>query len=166
MERLTNRYSDLYREVKDELSILDIDKTEECITTYSEIPSFPGGQFSLFLVRVNLGQTLKLIKKHWDNEYDLKRFSSGIFNLDRLCIKTTTIKFSSKQQHQYDRIIDNILTIPETLDSDGYVTLDGTDYELKINTQKINKKYNWKMPTNEITFLKPLIDFLISTSRE
>lgn len=63
MERLTNNYGDVHEEVKKELLSFDIAKNEECIMYYLEMPWFPGGQFSLFLLRDILTNHYKVIEK-------------------------------------------------------------------------------------------------------
>jgi hypothetical protein len=165
MERFSNEYVNLIKQVKKELSTLDMYKTEDCLFMYSETPSFSAGHFSLFLIDDKPTGERKLFKKTWDNEYDLNRFSSGIYNLDRLCIKTRGIAFSSNQQIEYERILNNIRFIPEDLEAKGYLLLDGTQYELGIRIKNTFKKYEWKLATKEFDYFKPLIEFLTTVAQ-
>jgi hypothetical protein len=162
MERLSNRYPDLLQEVEKELYSLDLRKTEKCIVTYSEIPWFPGHQFSISLISDTQNNSLRVIKKSWDNEYDLKRFSSGIYNLDRLCIKTETVKLSLKLMEECKRIFNSITIVPETLEKTGYIMLDGIQYKLKIENDKIHKNYEWKIENEDIEHFRPLLNFLLT----
>ena len=160
MERLTNKYKDLINEVKKELFSLNIAKNEYCILNYSEIPCFPGGQFSLFLLRDFFTNQYKIVEKNWDNEYDCERFSSGVYNLDRLCIKTKVSELSSQQQQQLENLIASIKIAPATLESDNYILLDGIEYGLTIKTKAIDKNYKWKVATKDLQYFTPLIDLV------
>jgi len=100
MERISNNYHDFRDELKVELSTLNLDKNELCIVIYSEVPWFEGGQFSLSLIQNTHTNIYTLIEKTWDNEFDHKRFSTGVFNLDRLCIRTRHIEIPVSKQHE------------------------------------------------------------------
>lgn len=163
-KRLTNQYGNLIQEVKKELSNLHVETHEKCVVYYSEIPWFPGGQFSLSVIHNSTENNYTLITKSWDHEYDCKRFSTGVYNLDRVCIKTDTIRLSSGQQKQFEAIINDINAIPETIDAEGYIILDGVEYELTIQTEFIDKKYNWKLPSENLKTFTSLIDFLHTNS--
>jgi len=159
MERLTNEYSQLIKEVEKELSFFDIPTNDKCIVKYSEMPSLLGGQFSLFLIKGN-SNNLRLVYKIWDADYDYKRFSSGVYNLDRLCIKTHSIALSDNDQKKCEYLINNIQVVPEKLESEGFIVLDGTNYKLTIKNNYVDKEYKWKIPTNDVQVFTPLIDFL------
>jgi hypothetical protein len=166
MESFSNSYGDLHKELRIELSSLDLKVSEKCIVKYSEIPWFPGGQFSISLVEDNLTHTHRLIEKTWDNDFDLKRFSTGVFNLDRLCIRTRELQLSVQRQKEFQSLIQKILFVPETLERTGYIILDGIEYELSITTSSINKHYDWRLATDDIHYFKQLITFLQTTVRE
>jgi hypothetical protein len=163
MERLTNKYSDLHAELKIELLTLDTKEEEKCVIQYLELPWIPGGQFSLFIIKDTSNGKSRAVKKSWNNEYDLERFSSGVFNLDRLCIKTDNFQFTPVQQKQFDALVDSIINVPATLEETDYIVLDGVDYELTIKSDRFDKHYRWKLPTGDIQQFKPLIDFLLTT---
>jgi hypothetical protein len=160
MERLTNQYSELIKEVEKELYTLDITTNDKCIISYSEIPWFPGGQFSLTLIKQYLNKTFRLVQKSWDSDFDCKRFSSGVYNLDRLCIKTRSIEFPDNDQKKCENLINDIKVVPNKLEKEGYIILDGIDYKLTIKSNHVDKSYKWKIATNDIQLFTPLIDFL------
>ena len=166
MERLSNKYSDLHNELKVELASLDLDTNEQCAIKYSEIPWFPGGPLSLSIVEDKFTNVYKLIEKTWDNEYDLKRFSTGVFNLDRLCIRTRSIQISVEKQKECQNLIRNISFVPETLERQDYIMLDGIDYELAITTNAIDKNFKWKLATDDIKYFETLITFMKSLALE
>jgi hypothetical protein len=114
----------------------------------------------VFLIKGDLNKQYRLIQKIWDSEYDCKRFSSGIYNLDRLCIKTKSVQLSAGQEIQCKNLLDDITTVPEQLEREGYIVLDGIDYELTIKNNYVDKEYKWRIPTNDIRLFAPLIDFL------
>lgn len=166
MERLSNQYADLHNELKKELFNLTLGNSEKCVAAYSEIPWFPGGQISISLVSDSLNRFSKVVKKSWDNEYDLKRFSSGVFNLDRLCINTDMFLLPFEQMEECKKIFNNITFFPETLEKTDYIVLDGIEYELKIQTDNIDKKYTWKSENEDIRHFRPLINFLLAIAIE
>lgn len=160
MERLTNNYGDVHEEVKKELLSFDIAKNEECIMYYLEMPWFPGGQFSLFLLRDILTNHYKVIEKMWDGVNDHKRFSTGVYNLDRLCIKIKITELSNQNRQQLENIISDIRYIPSTINRDGYIVLDGVEYELNIKTKTFEKNYKWRIANENLEYFAPLIDFV------
>ena len=160
MEKFSNKYSELHNRLKVELSTLDLALNEKCVVKYLEMPWFSGRQFSLCLVKNNSNQTYKLIEKMWDNKFDSDRFSTGIFNLDRLCVRTRAILISREKQEEYEKIIQNIPFIPETLERQNYIILDGIEYELTINIGMIDKNYKWKLATDDYKYFEPLITFI------
>jgi hypothetical protein len=54
---------------------------------------------------------------------------------------------------------------PVSLEREGYILLDGIEYELTFTIEKVTKKYTWKIPTEDIRYFQPLIDFLISAGK-
>lgn len=160
MEKFSNEYADLHKELKVELSSLELNEGEQYIVKYSEIPWFPHGQFAIFLVENKFTHHYKLIEKTWDSEYDRERFSTGVFNLDRLCIRTRDIQIPFDKQKECQDLIQSLSFIPETLESQGYIILDGIEYELAINTNSISKKYKWKKATDDIKYFESLISFM------
>lgn len=149
----------MIREVDIELSNLHLNDNEQCVAYYSELPWFPKGQFSISLIRSFSEDKYKLLVKEWDYKYDCNRFSTGVFNLDRLCIHEKELYLSEEQKEQIEKTLD-LPDIPDTIDAQGYIILDGTDYTLNINTGKLNKKYIWKIPSENIRIFVPLINLI------
>jgi hypothetical protein len=166
MERFSNSYGDLHKELRIELSSLDLKVSEKCVVKYSEMPWFPGGQFSITLVEDNFTNTYRLIEKTWDHEFDLTRFSTGVFNLDRLCIRTRELQLPVQRQKEFQNLIQKIPFVPETLERTGYIILDGIEYELLITTDSIDRHYNWRLASDDIHYFEQLITFLQTTVRE
>ena len=164
MERLSNNYQDLINQVSQEFKIVELKEGEDLLISYSEIPWFPGGQFCISVVSTKKDNQLRLIKQSWDNEYDLNRFSSGVYNLDRLCIKTIDITISETQQNLLTDIINSISQVPDTLNDKNYIVLDGIEYHLTLSTNYTDKEYQWKVPTKDIQHFEPLIDFLLTNA--
>ncbi len=160
MERFSNNYPALRNQVKVELSHIDLTESEQCIFRYSASPWFANDHFSIALIHNDLTNAYQIIEKTWDNEYDFKRFSTGVYNLDRLCIHTNIVKIDNEQEKELQKLIQNISFVPETLESTDYIMLDGIEYELIIKTLSIDKKYEWKLPTEDIKYFKPIIDFM------
>ena len=160
MERFSNQFSELLNQVKKELLFLDIRKEETCVANYSAHPSFSSGHISVFLIYNEFNKNYRLIKKNWDNEYDRSRFLTGVYNLDRLRITTTTVELSNGQQKEWENIIDKITTVPETLETKNYILLDGTEFKLMLKIKNVQKTYQWKVPTEDLEHLNPIIEFL------
>lgn len=164
MERLSNNYQDLINQVSQEFKIGTLKESENLLVSYSEIPWFPGGQFCVSVVSTKNDNQLRLIKQSWDNEYDLNRFSSGVYNLDRLCIKTSDIIIAETQQNLLTNIIDSISQVPDTLNDDSFIVLGGIDYYLTLSTNNTYKAYQWKVPAKDIQQFEPLINFLLTNA--
>lgn len=160
MERLSNSYQELLDQVLREFEIPGLKDEESLLIAYSEMPWFPGGQFCISIVASTKNNQLRLIKQQWDNEYDLNRFSSGVYNLNRLCIKRTDMSLSASQQTELKDILNSITQFPITLDDETHIVLDGVDYELTFNTKNVKQKYHWNVPTNDIKGFEPLLSFL------
>jgi len=160
MTRVTNRYMELLGEVKRELLFYKPDKDEHCIFTYAEIPWFPGGQVSYFLLENTLAGTLKLVEKCWGHDWNNNHFSLGVFNLDRLGIRTKERWLAADSLEAYRRFMRSISYLPETLESTGYIILDGIEYEMTLSTETIYRHYKWKVPTKEISYFEPLLALL------
>ena len=164
MERLSNNYQDLIDQVSQEFKIVELKEGEGLLISYSEIPWFPGGQFCISVVSTKKDNQLRLIKQSWDNEYDLNRFSSGVYNLDRLCIKTIDITISKTQQNLLTDIINSIPQVPNTLNDKSYIVLDGIEYHLTLSINNTDKEYQWNVPTKDIQHFEPLIYFLLTNA--
>jgi len=166
MERLSNSYQELINQVRQEFQTVGLNDEEDLLISYSEIPWFPGGQFCISVISTTKNNQLRIVKQTWDNEYDLNRFSSGVYNLDRLCIKKEDIEIFETQQNQLTTIINSISQLPNTLNDENYITLDGIDYQLTLRTLNVNKDYQWKVATKYINNFEPLINFLLTNTCE
>ncbi|MFT3680848.1 MAG: hypothetical protein QM791_11285 [Ferruginibacter sp.] len=164
MERLSNSYEDLVSQVGKEFQAIKPGDGQSLLVSYSEIPWFPGGQFCISVISTAKDNQTKLIKQVWDNEYDLNRFSSGVYNLDRLCIKRSDIDISAAQQNSLASIIHSITEAPDTLNDETCIVLDGIDHHLTLNINNIDKKYRWHAATNDIKKFEPLISFLLTAT--
>lgn len=112
----------------------------------------------VFLIANPEDNQFRIVRSHWHHEYDLQLFSSGVYNLDRLCIKTESFNLSADQQKTLTDITDAIETVPDTLERNDYIILDGTNYELTIKSDRFDKKYEWRLPTEDIRYFEPLIE--------
>lgn len=161
MERLSNKYLDVQNELKIELSSIKLNSNQYCAVKYMEIPWFPGGQVALFLVAdKSIEHYYKLIEKTWDSEYDSGRFSTGVFNLDRLCIREREIQMTIDNQKECQDIIHNLLFFPKKIERQDYILLDGVEYELQITTNSVKKNYKWKIASDDIKYFERLIAFM------
>jgi len=166
MERFSNNYIDVHNEVKTELSDIELTPEESCVTKYMEMPWFPGNQFAIYIIRDDIKKNYRVTKKSWDSKYDTERFSTRVFNLDRLCIQTHNFQLSEEKQIECKTLLKSITNLPETLQDEGYIVLDGINYELKIKTDYADKLYNWKIANDNIRHFTPLINFLLLFSKE
>ena len=160
MERLTNNYSDLIEEVKKELFSLDVEMSEDCILNYSEIPWFAGGQFSIFILYSAATGRYRISEKKWDSQYDCERFSSGVYNLERLRIEIKIIELSNQHRRELESLISELKFVPDTLERDDYILLNGIEYTLNIKMETLKKNYKWKVATEDLQYFIPLIDFI------
>lgn len=166
MERLTNSYKDLMAQVQQELQTVKLSNNEHLLVSYLELPWFPGGQFCVTVILATESNRVRMVKQSWDNKYDLDRFSSGVYNLDRLCIKKAEIELSSSHQEVLTNIIDSIVEFPDTLEDKEYILLDGIEYQLIFNAKNAGRIYQWRMPTKDISNFEPLINFLLTVTFE
>lgn len=163
MERFSNNYQDLIDQVKQELLTVHLNGKEKVVVNYLQIPSFPDGHFSVFLIVNPEDNQFRIVRNRWDNEYDIERFSSRVYNLDRLCIKSESFDLSPDQQETMTNIINSIEKLPDTLERQDCIVLDGINYELILKTDRFDKKYEWKIPTEDICYFETLIKFLVNT---
>lgn len=166
MERLSNSYQDLINQIRQEFNTVELKEGEDLLINYSEIPWFPGGQVCISLIFSAKSKYFKVIKQKWDNQYDLNRFSSGVYNLDRLCIKRTEVEISKTQSNELTDILNSMTQFPDTLNDEIYIVLDGIDYEMTVNIRNAKLKYQWKVATNDIKFFEPLISFLLTITSD
>lgn len=157
-ERFSTQYGDLLNQLKIEFTQIQLGPHEESLVKYMQIPWFPGGQYALHLIKNKTQNTYKLIEKSWDYKFDTARFSYNIYNLDRLCIKTRLVQIIDKTT--CETLLNNLAVLPETVESVGYILLDGVEYELTLNLNHTHKQYNWKVPNQEFKHLQPLVDYL------
>lgn len=61
-------------------------------------------------------------------------------------------------------IINSISQFPDTLNDRSYITLDGIDHQLTLNTENANKDYQWKIATKDINHFEPLTNFLLTNA--
>lgn len=162
MERFSTRYTDLHNQLKAELNSQTWPEGCSLIARFSEMPWFPGGQFTIFAFANNLSGKLEIIKKTWDHKYDLNRFSAGIYNLERLCIRSKNLTISDEKSQEFLQQLRRIQHFPETLEREDYILLDGIEYELELKTSSMDKTYRWKIPTADIEIFAPLLDILRS----
>lgn len=160
MERLTNSYGDMIGQIRRELLLTDLHAPEKLVLRYAEIPWFPGGQCSIHLVFDEAQRHYRLIKKHWNHLYDLPRFSSGVYNLDRLCMRTRIVHVSGSQQAVFENLIGSLTDVPDTLQRTGVIVLDGVDFELELHTATISKQYHWRSATDDLQVFEPLLSWL------
>ena len=163
MEQFSNSYQDFHNAIKKALLTFPIENDETILITYSEFPWFPGGQFSLALKTDSKFNQMSVVKQYWDYSFDLVRYASGVFNLDRLCIKAETIHLALEQKEQVMNIINYITNIPETLENPNAIIIDGIEYKLELNYQANIKSYEWRSPNLDIYRFKPIIDLLLAT---
>src|SRR5690349_12066838 len=97
VEGLTNDWIKFLSAVKSELSFVDLTDSEKMVLIYSEFPAFGKDSFSIFVVENVQTGKLKIKRKDWDAEYDLKRFETGIYDLGRICIRLRTIELEDKK---------------------------------------------------------------------
>ncbi len=166
MERFSTNYQDLMTQVRHELLTVNLRENENVVVRYSELPWFAGGQFSVSLLAAGDNQPFRLVRQSWDHAYDLKRFSLGVYNLDRLCLKQQLIDLSESQQQEALALINSLVQLPDTLDAKDYLVLDGIAYQLTLKTQRATKDYTWKVATAAITVFAPLLRFLTRTLPE
>jgi hypothetical protein len=166
MERLSNNYQDLIKQVRQEFNIVELEGGENLLAKYSEIPWFPGGQFCISIISNAEGNGAKLVKKVWDSDYDLNRFSVGIYNLDRLCIKKEEINLATAQYNELEILLNSITQLPHTLNDESYTVLDGIEYDLTVNTKQERHQYQWRVPKSEIMHFNSLINFLLTVTSD
>jgi hypothetical protein len=160
MEKFTNSTSVLVESAQNEL--LDFPKNidNQIVITYAEFPHFQNA-FAVHLQMEKNGQIL-LVKKIWDKLFDLQRFPLGLYNLDRLKIVENEFRLNEIQKEDFLEIIQQLKSVdlPQKLEDEGWIVLDGVEYLLDIQLLSIHQKYTWRIANKNIEVFQSLISFL------
>ncbi len=159
MERLTNDISKLLEAAKQEIQDFVVGENEQILVVFSEFPSVVGMPYQIVLINDNQG-AVRFCLRAWDKEYDLIRWKNGIYNLDRLRIIEKEHLLLSEELQGWKDYLSHLKTqeLPNTLEEDRFIRLDGSDFELQIQTEEIKVHYKWGIAKKEIQLFAPLIE--------
>lgn len=160
MEKFTNSTFDLYESAHSELLEFSQNVDNQIVITYAEFPSFDN-PFVIHL-QMDKNEQFVLVKKMWDKIYDFQRFPLGLYNLDRLRIIEHQLELNKIQRIKFLEIIQQLTStdLPQKLEDESWIVLDGVEYLLDIQTLIINKKYTWRIANENISIFQSLIAFL------
>ncbi|WP_400078144.1 hypothetical protein [Winogradskyella sp. R77965] len=158
MERLSNDINILRERARKEVNTFNaaIDKT---IIRFFEYPSIAGFPYCILIIRNKENKLISMFRQ-WDTAYDMQRWNNSIYNLDRLRIIS----------HKHELLESEIITLnaelnslenhklPKTISDTSVTVLDGSDFELMIQSKIICKNYKWRVATDDIDLFIPLIE--------
>jgi len=161
MELLSNDMSKIWQRAREELS-------ERCSNTwvfYTEIPHFHN-EFSIF-VEEDESNHFKMVTRFWDKIYDLKKYQQlGILNLDRLRIVEKTLFFSEKQNERFLELLKILQSkgLPERMEDEDILVLDGCEYKLYFSNPLIQKEYRWRIANRNYAVIEGIVSFLLENN--
>jgi len=160
MEKLSNDIQDLKKRAKKEINAFTValDKT---IIRFSEYPTIAGFPFNI-LVFKSKENKIKSMLRQWDTSYDLERWNNGIYNLDRLRIITHTHELLATENMALNAEL-NILEnrkLPKSICNTSAIALDGSDFDLIIQTELVFVNYKWRVATNDVNLFIPMIELM------
>ncbi|MFK7908264.1 MAG: hypothetical protein AB8B69_24250 [Chitinophagales bacterium] len=158
-ERFSNSISKLQEAAKGEIQAFVIEEKEQVILAFLEFPSAVGNPYQIVLVE-NEESMMRFCFRVWDKKYDLIRWKNGIYNLDRLRIVVKEHLLSQEEMQRLKTYFAHLKTqeLPNILENDAFIRLDGSDFELKIQTEEMGVHYKWGIATEDIQLFAPLIE--------
>lgn len=161
MEELSNDYHKVLKRAEMEVSDFSPPPEEKMIASFSVFPFF-GFTHKIFLLQNEAGD-FRSIFKQWDTEYDMGKWQTGIYNLDRLRIVSNEHLLSNRENEQLKEILQQLekTPLPGSLNKANAIVVDGADFYLNIHHHKILKEYYWRAASDEIEKFEDLIEFLV-----
>lgn len=120
-ERLTNRWYDILEELEKEMTVADENSEGTTMLVYVEIKMVD--YLSIHYIK---GEKNKLVVRIWNREYDMNRFSNGVYNLDRLAVTENIIALTPEHAARIDQLS---ASKPEIIPWSGIV-LDGLSFRI------------------------------------
>lgn len=161
MERFSNRIEAVIHEAENEIGNFDLKDGEKTIAYLSELPSISGFPYKIILVQ-NSDGTICSRFRQWDTAYNVKQWTSGIYNLDRLRIITEEKIFSEADTtilKEEMLKLENI-RLPESIQNEKSIILDGSEWKFGIILADKNIEYTWRAATEEIDLFIPIIELM------
>lgn len=161
MEKLSNDIDELRKVSKMEIENFAISDNERMLMYFLEFPSIAGFPYKIVLIKEDSGN-IRIAFRQWDTEYDGKRWSNGIYNLDRLRIMESGRYLSQAETEHFNHLILNLVgeELPKSINDKSALVLDGYNWEFGINYSGINVDYQWKVANTQIELFAPLIEFI------
>ena len=156
-ERITNDHREFMAQVKTELvspAHRDAEKTALLFLVW------PALLFEFYAIHYIKGEPGRLLLRRWNHNYDLKRFSLGVYNQDRIAIDESTFPLTSEQSAELDRMISADHPVKEHKG----IILDGVDFSLQIWSNDKDLAIEWRTHSQISDDTKQLIDFLFKTT--
>lgn len=162
MERISNRIEELQKAAVVEIEQLALKPTEKIIAYFSEYPSISGFPFKITLVR-NADGLIYSSFRQWDTAYDFKRWSNGIYNLDRLRIRSEIKYLSSADSTTLKIWLMDLqrFELPKSIAAKNALVLDGSDWKFGIHHGIQDVHYTWKSPSDQIKIFMPFIELML-----
>ena len=125
MEKLSNNITNLLKASQVEIEAFVITESDQIIVSFSEIPSVAGFPYKIAIIEDKNGN-IRMESRQWDTEYDLNRWSNGIYNLDRLRIITKNKPLTYPQQEQLNTLLTDLSCkqLPKSINDDSAIVLD------------------------------------------
>jgi len=160
METLSNDIMVLQERAKKEVKAFAV-SIEETIIKFSEYPTIAGFPYSVLIIK-SKETKVKSMLRQWDTAYDTKRWNNGIYNLDRLRIITHTHELLASETASLNVELCSLkdYKLPKSICNASPIALDGSDFELIIQTKPVSINYKWRVATNYINLFIPIIELI------
>lgn len=167
MERITNDIQKLFEEARREITDFSLSEGEQIIYSLSEYPAIVDLPFQMVIIQDHMGK-MKYSSRTWDRNYDLIRWKEGIYNLDRLRILSQDKQLSLDQAEKLLAELKKISksSLADSLAKKGVIVLDGSEWELKLAYESLNRTFKWNTPNEQIEIFLPLIEWMLGLSEE
>ncbi|MEM8887180.1 MAG: hypothetical protein AAGD28_04265 [Bacteroidota bacterium] len=167
MERITNDMQRLFEEARKEITDFSLAEGETMICSLYEYPAIVGQPYQMVLI-LDQHNKMRFSSRSWDRTYDLIRWKEGIYNLDRLRILEKDMLLIESQTKKLRTELEKIATknLPQSLEKEGALVLDGSEWRLHINWNKLELNYEWKASNEGLAIFLPLIESLLSIAKQ
>ncbi|MDO3425921.1 hypothetical protein QWT87_13555 [Chryseobacterium sp. APV1] len=161
MERFSNKIEELMKTAEIEIGNFDLKEAEKMIAYFSELPSISGFPYKIILVKNAEGKIYSKFRQ-WDTAYNLKHWTSGIYNLDRLRIITDENVLSETESDLLKEHLAKLekIHLPESINEEKAIILDGSEWKFGVCLANKNIDYCWRAATEDIQLFVPIIDVL------
>ncbi|MCS4303306.1 hypothetical protein [Chryseobacterium sp. BIGb0232] len=161
MERVSNSIEALMNAAKAEIENFELRSEEKIIAYFSELPTIGGFPYKIILAEMPDGSILSKFRQ-WDTEYNLKQWTSGINNLDRLRVITDEKILSETDTAILKKELSKLeqIKLPESIRDQKAIILDGSEWKFGISLANKNRDYTWVASTEDINLFVPVIELI------